>query len=415
MRSEPSPRVGYVVKVYPRFSETFVVTEILAREEAGEDLAVFALRPTTDARFHPEIARVQAPVHHLPKPAKLTDGWALLAQAQHQLPGFAERFAGLLPFLSRLEVSDGLQGVELALAARAAGITHLHAHFASAQARVARIASALTGIPYSVTTHAKDIFHEAVDPEVLREVLGSAHHVVAISEYNLRHLVTTFPEVAGHTVLVRNGLDLDRFRYADPAPVRGALRVAAVGRLVEKKGFGLLVEAARQAVADGVPVQVRIAGDGELSGAVQAQIEATGLGGVVHLLGPRSQAEVCDLLSWADVLVAPCVVGADGNADGLPTVLLEAMAMGVPCISTAVTGIPEAVHPAGADGPATGELIPPGDAPALVRALRRVAAPDYPRQRVARTARALVQDRFDTRRQSRLLASLQQPAVAVAS
>lgn len=404
-------RTGYVVKVYPRFSETFVVTEILAREAAGEDLTIFALRPTTDARFHPELALVRAPVHHLPRPTTLSGGWQTLTRAHRELPGFGRRFAALLPFTTRLEVSEVVQGVELALAARAAGVTHLHVHFASLQARAARVASALTRIPYSVTTHAKDLFHEAVDADLLGEVLRHADAVVAISDYNRTHLRSAYPDVADRVTLVRNGIDLDRFRYADPAPPAGPLRVAAVGRLVEKKGFSVLIEAAARLRAGGTDLQVRIAGDGELAGDLTRQVAQAGVGDVVTLLGPRSQAEIRDLLGWADVLAAPCVVGADGNADGLPTVLLEAMATGVPCVASDVTGIGEAVRPAGSAGPATGELIPPADPEALATALRRVATADYPRTDVARAARAHVEEHFDTRRQSRRLAALTPTAV----
>jgi glycosyltransferase involved in cell wall biosynthesis len=411
--SDRPTRTGYVVKVYPRFSETFVVTEILAREEAGEELEVFALRPTTDARFHPEIARVQAPVHHLARPTKLTDTWAALADARSVVDAFDDRFAALLPLLTRLDPSEAVQGVVLAAEATRAGVTHLHVHFASAQARAARVASGLTGIPYSVTTHAKDLFHESVDRDLLADVLGHADSVVAISDYNRRFLADTFPHVAGHTHLVRNGLDLERFGYQDPEPVGDVLKVAAVGRLVEKKGFGVLVDAVARAVGQGLRAEVRIAGDGELAEPLRARVAQAGLTGAVHLVGPRSQGEIRDLLAWADVMVAPCVVGSDGNADGLPTVLLEAMAVGVPCISTAVTGIPEAVHPETDDEPATGILLPPGDVTALAASLHAVADPAYPRRAVARAARALVEHDYDTRTQSRLLASLQRtPATA---
>ncbi len=406
--SDQPTRTGYVVKVYPRFSETFVVTEILAREEAGEQLEIFALRPTTDARFHPEIAKVQAPVHHLPKPGKLADSWLAMAQARRALPDFDQRFAALLPLLTRIDPTEAVQGIILAVEAQRAGVTHLHVHFASAQARVARVAAGLTGIPYSVTTHAKDLFHESVDHELLADVLGHAEAVVAISDYNRRFLAESLPEVAGHTYLVRNGLDLDRFRYADPTPVGPVLKVAGVGRLVEKKGFHVLVEAVARATAAGLRVEARIAGDGELAETLQGQIEAAGLSHAVALVGPRSQSEIRDLLDWADVLVAPCVVGTDGNADGLPTVLLEAMAMGVPCISTAVTGIPEAVHPETDDAPATGILLTPGDVEALAASLQAVADPAYPRLEVARAARAQVERDYDTRTQSRRLAALEQ-------
>jgi glycosyltransferase involved in cell wall biosynthesis len=348
-------------------------------------------------------------VHHLARPVKLSEGWSVLARARAELPDFDSRFTALLALVTTLDGSDALQGVELARQANRAGITHLHAHFATLATRVARVASALTGIPYSVTTHAKDLFHESVDRVLLDDLLCHADHVIAISGYNLTFLRENFPGAAGHTRLIRNGLDLERFRYADPSPVQGPLKVAAVGRLVEKKGFGRLVDAARQLHDQGVGLDVRIAGDGELRAELEQAVTHAGLEPVVSLLGPRSQSEVRDLLEWADVMAAPCVVGSDGNADGLPTVLLEAMAMGVPCVASDVTGIPEVVRRGGDAGPATGLLVPAGDVPALVSALREVASPDYPRVAAARAARSLIEDQFDTARQSRLLAGLQQP------
>ncbi|SOC56860.1 glycosyltransferase [Ornithinimicrobium cerasi] len=405
-------RVGYVVKVYPRFSETFVVTEILAREAAGEDLAIYALRPTTDARFHPQLAQVQAPVTHLPRPQKLSGEWETFTRAHEELPGFGTRLGALMPLLVRLGASDVAQGVELALRVRRDGITHLHVHFATLASWCAVIASALTDVPFTVTTHAKDLFHEDVDRVLLREVLSRAASVIAISDHNARFLAEQVGVPADRVRLVRNGLDLPRFPYRDPGDPHAPLRVLAVGRLVEKKGFTHLVEAVAL-LRDEVPVELRLVGDGELEQPLRDLVRERGLGDRVHLLGARSQAELVDELAWADLLAAPCVVGADGNADGLPTVLLEAMASGVPCVATAVTGIPEAVQPGGADGPGTGILLDaevtglPGR---LAGALRAVADPFWPRQEVARAARALVERDYDTRRQTRYLSALERPA-----
>lgn len=413
MPSEAQPRperTAYVLKVYPRFSETFVVTEILAREAAGEDLAIYALRPTSDSRFHPQLAQVQAPVTHLPRSHRVSGEWASFARAHAQLPDFGARLGELMPLLVRLDPTATAQAVELALALRRDGITRMHVHFATLASWCAAVASALTGIPYTVTTHAKDIFHQDLDPVLLREILHRAEKVVAISEYNRQHLLTTVdPTLDDKVVLVRNGLDLPRFTYRDPRPPQAALHVLAVGRVVEKKGFEHLVEAARQLHAQGMPLQVRVVGEGERLAAVRQQVVEAGLDGVVSLLGSRSQAELVDELDWADVLAAPCVVGADGNADGLPTVLLEAMASGVPCVATDVTGIPEAVHPVRGEDPATGILLsrdPAGLPGRLADALRQVADPGWPRVEVARAARALIERDFDTVRQVGRLAHL---------
>ncbi|MDN5726873.1 MAG: glycosyltransferase, partial [Propionibacteriales bacterium] len=397
-RENGAARVGYVVKVYPRFSETFVVTEILAREAAGEEVAIFALRPTTDTRFHPEIARVQAPVHHLPKPTKLSEAWLDLRIARSELPDFDRRYADLLSLLTTLDAEDAAQGVALAIQAHRAGITHLHAHFASLAARVAAVAAGLLGIGYSVTTHAKDLFHQDVDAELLGRVLSGAEHVVAISEFNRQHLLNRCADLADAITLIRNGVELSRFDWSAPGPIGQPLRIAAVGRLVEKKGFNRLIESVRRLAADGFGTEVRIAGSGELHADLAEQIDAGGTGAFVQLLGPRSQSEVIELLAWADVLVAPCVVGRDGNADGLPTVLLEAMALGVPVISTDVTGIGEAVR--NDAGERTGILIRPSDVNALSEALRTVADPDFDRVSMCRAARALVEREYSSTTQS---------------
>ena len=401
-QSEPAAeRVGYVVKVYPRFSETFVVTEILAREAHGEQLVVFALRPTTDTHFHAALSRVQAPVHHLPRALKASQLWQTIARGHAELADFGARMAELLPLTSRLEADEVAQGIELALAVRARGITRLHAHFASAQARVTAVAARLADVPWSVTTHAKDICHDDVDRLLLADLLHDAATVVAISDYNKRHLAGIAPRAT--VARVANGLDLTGFPYRAPRPVEGALRVLAVGRLVEKKGFGVLLEAAAIARSAGVDLRIEVAGGGELAEPLADQARRLGLDDVVTWLGSRPQDEILEHLRAADVFVAPCVVGSDGNADGLPTVILEAMAVGTPVISTAVTGIPEVVRGTVTD-PSTGVLLEPGDADGLAAALAALASPDFPREAVTGRARALVEREHDTRTQARLLA-----------
>lgn len=401
------PRVGYVLKVYPRFSETFIVTEMLAREAAGENLEIFSLRPPADPRFHPELARIKAPVTYLAKPAMLRNGWDVIAQAHAVIPGFAGRFAAALGELVALDPSEVQQGIELATRAVLAHIDHLHAHFGSLAAQTAQIASQLTGIPYSFTAHAKDIFHESVDYDRLRSTLRNADHVVTISAYNYRFLAARFPAETTFLHLIHNGVELQRFPYCPPSAVPGpVLRIAAVGRLVEKKGFPLLIAAVAQLMRDGVRVDLRIAGGGELEAELAAQISAAGLWDAVSLLGPQTQAEVTDLLRWADVFAAPCVVGTDGNADGLPTVLLEAMAMGVPSIASDVTGIPEVVRTQPSGAPDTGILVRSGSLTDLTAALMLASSEQFDRQRVARSARQLIEAGFDSRRQAQRLQSL---------
>ncbi|WP_188754875.1 glycosyltransferase [Microbacterium album] len=407
LRSE-AIRTAYVVKVYPRFSETFVVTELLAREARGEELTVFALRPTSDPRFHPELARVRAAVHYLPRPARVSALWEALraASADAVVEAAAGRHLGELLAADPI---DAVQAVTLALRVREEGIDHLHAHFASSATTVARLASLLSGVPYSFTAHAKDLFHDQVDPADLVRKVRDAAFVATVSEFNVRHLRERMPQLADRIHLVYNGLELSRFPYRPPAPPRTPLRVLAVGRLVEKKGFAVLIDAMAALRDEGVDAVLDIAGGGELADDLAARRTGLGLEERVRLLGPLPQDEIALLLREADVFAAPCVVAQDGNADGLPTVLLEAMATGVPCVATAVTGIPEVVIPG-----ETGLLCRPGDADSLTGALGAFARGQADGVRMAAAARRLVEERFDSRRQAARLAELTATREAVA-
>ena len=386
-------RIGYVLKMYPRFSETFIVSEVLGREARGADVEIFSLRPPVDPRFHSALGDVRAPVTYVPRPRRADDVWGVLRAAEPELP----LLTTALPQLLAADASDAVQALEVALMVVRRGITHLHAHFASMATTVARLVSLLTGVPYSFTAHAKDIFHESVDPADLARKIAGAHHVVTISDYNDRHLRTTYPGAVARTRLHRiyNGLHLDDFPFSAPrTPHGGEVDVVAVGRLVEKKGFDVLVDAVALLRDRGREVHCRIVGGGEKEGELRAQVAALGLEGLVELTGPLPQHEVREQVAGAGVFAAPCVVGSDGNADGLPTVLLEAMALGTPCVSTDVTGITEAVR-----HERTGLEVPQHDAAALADALVRLLDDDALRTRLAAAARELVEREFDTRRQ----------------
>ncbi|WP_427015717.1 glycosyltransferase family 4 protein [Pseudarthrobacter sp. P1] len=393
------PGTGYVLKMYPRFSETFVVSEILAREAAGERIEIFSLRPPTDPRFHPELARVQAPVTYVERSQKTQELWDSLRLAEDR--GLGARLGGHLGELAAADPDDAVQAINLAVTLQGRNIVHLHAHFGTVATSVARLASRLTGIPYSFTAHAVDIFCESVDGAVLRTKLEQAHHTVTISEFNFNYLRRRYPDATDRLHLVRNGLELTRFPYRNPPPVAETVRVAAVGRLVEKKGFGQLITAAAILLGQDRRLDVRIAGNGPLAGDLQGEIDRLRIGGSVELLGPQTQDEVQALLRWADVFVAPCIVGHDGNADGMPTVLLEAMAIGVPCIGTDVTGIPEALL-----NRRTGLLIPAGDPQRLAEAIVEISGPGIDRLALARNARAVVERDYDSRHQAQRLRAL---------
>ena len=200
-------------------------------------------------------------------------------------------------------------------------ITHLHAHFASVSAAVARVAARLAGIGYSVTAHAKDIFHAEVDHDRLRERIADARAVITVSDFNLDHLRRTFGADADRVGRIYNGIDLGRFPYTSPAdrPVAAAPPViAAVGRLVEKKGFADLIDAAALLRDAGREFRIELAGTGPLAEELAEQVRRHRLDDRVRLLGALPQTEVARMVGGAAAFAAPCVVGDDGNRDGLP-------------------------------------------------------------------------------------------------
>jgi colanic acid/amylovoran biosynthesis glycosyltransferase len=388
------PRVGYVVKMYPRFSETFIVTELLAMQGIGVGCEIFSLRPPIDSRFHASLADVTAPVTYLKSDSlRAADLWTLLRTAGAELHGLADHIDELLA----VDVRDAAQAVQLAQLVRQRGITHLHAHFASVATTVARLAARLSGVTYSLTAHAKDIFHSEVDAAELRRKLADADSVVTVSRYNLRHLQETFGVDAARVRLVYNGLDLDEFGYREPLdrpPV-----IAAVGRLVEKKGFSDLLRAVALLREQGREVRLDLVGTGLLDQVLADQVRGLGLEDAVTMHGALPQSEVRRIVQGAAVFAAPCVVAEDGNRDGLPTVVLEAMALGTPCVATPVTGIPEVV----ADG-VTGLLVPERDPHALADALARVLDSPALSVALAMAARTRVEADFDARQQARAVA-----------
>ncbi len=378
MPDHPPLRVGYVLKRFPRFSETFILNELLALQARGVAVDVFSLLTPPQEPRHARLSELRAPVTYLIQPVK--------TPACDVAPVDAALFAGNDDSaIARLHA----KAMQVAHAAQVAGITHLHAHFASDATTVALLAARLMGGTFSFTAHARDIFHTYVSPEAdaakRRAKLCEAAFVVTVSDHNADYLRALCPAAAGRIHRLYNGIDLALFR-PDDAAVAG--RVIAVGRLVEKKGFAVLVAACAILQARGVAFDCRIVGDGPLHAALRSQIDAAGLDQHVHLTGPMPQEQLAGLLGTAAVATLPCVITADGDRDGLPTVLLEAMAKAVPVVTTTVTGGPEIV----AQGQ-TGLLCAPGDPASLADALQALLA-DRPRARAMGAAGRLRAERL---------------------
>ncbi|HFQ92547.1 MAG TPA: colanic acid biosynthesis glycosyltransferase WcaL [Anaerolineae bacterium] len=388
-------KIAYILKMYPRFSETFIVNEILELERQGVDVTIYSLRMPDDGRFHAKLAQVKAPVIYAPQyPDKEPE--RVEAAQDYLYARFPVQYLRWHEYaLSRgnpYAVKRFQQACVIAAHLCQHPVHAMHAHFASSAARVANYIHGLIDLPYSITAHAKDIYHEDVQPKSLRKKMRDARFTVTVSRYNQAHLQALMGEEAADIRCLYNGIDLTRF-CPDTAVPRQDNLILGVGRLVEKKGFDTLIRACAILQERGVDFQCQIIGKGGLREALAGLIAELGVGERVQLAGAKPQDGVLTAYRQAAVFALPCVIGSDGNRDGLPTVLLEAMAAGLPVISTPVTGNPEII-----DDGVNGRLVPPGDAAALAEALADLLQNPQRRQAMSAAARQKVERAFDVRR-----------------
>lgn len=392
-------KVGYLLKKFPRLSETFVLNEILAQEKLGRSLHVFSRRPPDDEPRHVQLGRLKAEVEIL-QPAQSLDLHMLFAspEAQHvdhnQLAVMMrEALTFEHPRIKRL-ISEALH---LGLRVREVGVDHLHVHFATESAIVAMLLRGMGGPTYSLTAHAKDIYRSTVDPRLLSRIVELSSFTVTVCDANvefLRKMLT--PEACRNLRRLYNGIDLEAFAPREDNPVN--TEILGVGRLVPKKGFDVLLRAVALLHRERLPCHLTLVGDGDEREPLEELADLLGIADRVTFTGPLPQHEMRPLLDRATVFCLPCRIDADGNRDALPTVLLEALAVGVPVVSTRVTGIPEIL-----DDGRVGALVDSDDPQAVAAGLRSVL--EDPSRQSETVARGLkhVRRNFDGRSAAKTL------------
>jgi glycosyltransferase involved in cell wall biosynthesis len=393
-------KVGYFVKMYPRLSETFILNEILELERRGVEVVIFSLMKPDEGRFHPQVAQVKAPVFYVD--ASQQAGWHLL---QQHWPTLASQRNRVWELFEELLVAGRPWSFELFLsAAKASAIAldfqldHLHAHFASTPATMAYFASRITGLGFSITAHAKDIFRNTIDASLLEEKLNAARFVATVTQFNQRHILSSFPEVPPEKVkLVYNGIDLNLFSF-EPQFSRQRGLILGVGRLVPKKGFPDLLAACSILKQRRVPFQCVIVGHGEQGTLLESMRQELDLADSVSLVGPKNLVEVQGYVKRASVFVLPCTTDTDGNQDALPTVLLEALASGCPVVSTSISGVPEIVT-SGVDG----LLVSPGDPLAVADAIEQILTAPVMAAEMGLRGLAKAEEKFDLRKNVAIL------------
>lgn len=376
--------------MFPRLSETFILNEILALEAQGLEIRVLSLKRPDSPMIHRELASIRARVNYLPESVIRGFPRMLAAQVYFLRCQPLRWMQALALVLRRWSLKTTKRWLQAGIGARlleGSDVTHIHAHFAHAPTTVAMIIGIFLELPFSFTAHAKDIFHGDNHYDMVEVKMNRARFIVTVSEFNRNYLARLSPAAAAKVHVVRNGLPLASFRPRPHDP--GGHRILAVGRLVEKKGFTKLVEACAILACKGIRFECDILGEGPERARIDKTIKRYDLAELVHLVGAVDDETLRHFYNLSTVFALPCCIASTGDMDGLPTVLVEAMALGIPVLTTTVAGIPELVL-----NECTGLLVPPDDPSALATALKRVLDDAQIRQRLVMAGREKVEREY---------------------
>ena len=387
-------KVAYLTTKFPLLSETFIYQELLALADAGHDVR-FSAFFATGQQGHGFATDLDRSIEFLPKILSLRHALDHLASWANPL--YWQELFGLVrecrsrPVRLAKSLYAFCKGVSWFQRLRKDPPDHLHAHWATAPTTAAMVAARLLDRPFSFTAHAWDIYKE---PILLETKIRRAQAVFTISNYNQVYLERLNANADGRISVIRCGIEVERFPFHPPASRDGRpLRILSVARLVPKKGLHHLIEACRILESSGIAFECKVVGDGPQKARLARAALRAGLKSNIHFVGAMTQEELDEVWEWADVFALPCVVSADGNRDGIPVALMEAMASGLPVVSTRVSGIPELISHR-----RNGLLVEPGSAIALAQAIREIGNDLRLAQRLAKQARKTIEAEYSADR-----------------
>lgn len=382
---------------FPQLTETFILREMSSLPQDEWDVELFPLIIQDEGIIHDE-ASVWSQRAHAPSWSSIIGAnfKLVLSRPLLYIQSFLRTIIGNFASPKFLIRSIYLfpKVVWMAEQMRKINVKHIHAHFATHPAFAAWLINQITGISYSVTVHAHDIF---VNKTMLRQKIENACKVVAISEFNRRYLDDFLGgDVKEKTSVIRCGIEPEKYSLKnreDGVALRNPLKILCIGSLQPYKGISYLIDACAILRDKGVNFRCQVIGKGELQSELQNRIAKKGLGEFVILLGPRKQDEVAKLLSEADCYVQPSVITNTGKMEGIPVAIMEAMAAGLPVIASNLSGIPELVK-----HQQTGLLVAPADSEALADAILKIGeAPDFA-SKLSEQGREWVLTEFDLKK-----------------
>lgn len=398
-------RVAYILHRYPCLTETFIMREMSHLRQHGVELQIFSLLPPRRGLQNEQADELLDITHY----GRLLSVPVLLAQLQFLVcfpTRYVRSFWRLItqtwrePAVLLRAVALFPRSVAIAAQMQHLRIQHVHAHFIWLEGLAAGVVQDLVGIPFSIHPHGFDLFWR--NQNDVRAELCNAKKVITVSRFHQRYIASLCPSIPMDEIeIVYYGLDTDEFQPPESRPVNEIPQIFAVGRLTEKKGFEYLIDACAKLVAAGRKFRCDIVGDGMLRASLERQIANANLTQHVHLRGAMTQNQIQQLYHRADVFALPCVVSRDGDRDGLPVVLIEAMACGLPVVTTNVTGIPELVH-----HQKTGLIVEERNADQLAAAIEQLLDDEELRKRLGVSAREIILTRCRSQRNSAKMARI---------
>lgn len=409
----PTPTLAYILKGYPRISETFISNEILLLERLGFTMRLFSMRRPREEFSHASVKEIKARVDYLPTEL-LVDFFRLLRPNIFLAAKKPKQFRKTLRTAAQ-GISTGKELATLKHLLQAGYLTnthlekdpsiaHLHGHFAHSPTSVTMFASLLSGIPFSFTAHAKDIYTS--DKEKLRRKIARARFVVTCTRHNKEYLDALAGDcptpISTPMYCIYHGIDTALFRQSEVSPAtHNPFTILTVARMTAKKGLATIYQALAGLHGKGIRFQHTLIGDGDDREKILALITELGLKEHCRWLGTRTHEEVLLHFRASDLFVLGCEIAANGDRDGIPNVLVESLAMGVPALSSNVSAIPEILI----DGQ-TGMTVPPSEPEQLEKAMLRILTDEQLRRQLIAGGQQLVKDTFDNRRWIEKLAEI---------
>ncbi|HEV2843178.1 MAG TPA: glycosyltransferase family 4 protein [Chthoniobacterales bacterium] len=376
--------VAYLLERFPSFGQTFCYREVAELERQGTKVHVYSIRRPVDEPKQDWDDQLVRRVHYLP------DEDALVREVDRSLRDGKVSGATRETVEKWGRQSDFLrlyQAIYVGMRMQQNGVPHLHAHFAGMAARTAFWLNQFFGIPYSFTAHANDIFAPRDFVVSLAKLMENAAAIVTVSDYAAEFLRNRFREAAAKVHRIHNGVDPSRFHPVDFGS--GIPAIVSIGRLIEKKGFADLISACCLLKPRGRPFICEIIGEGPLEAALQSQIVSEGVESCVKLVGPQTQSQIALRLAHATIFALPCTREEGGGMDNLPTVILEAMAAGLPVVSTPIAGVPEMI-----EHDASGILVPEHEPGAVCAAIEYLIANPEVARRFGDRGRQIAREKF---------------------